>query len=199
MEASDPNIKQVTVIQPVVSEGGSRRQKKQNNAKDPRVITQKVPREKEKEKIPPKKEGGGTSPGTLTQLASTSVPGPFTDPVGVNSIATQKAAPIGGSSIVKVVLQPKKKQTKVLLAAPKVVGHANKTRRAARKIRMSTVGLGKKMTRAKTIRQDAGKLSLEAIKKDLVKAALIKEDSKAPEAILRQIYSDYMMLKKRAL
>lgn len=186
MEASDPNIKQVTVMQPVVSEGGSRRQKK---PKDPKVITQKVSR----------KEGGGTSPGTLTQLASTSVPGPVANPVGVNSVVTQKAAPIGGSSIVKVVLQPKKKQTKVLLAAPKVVGQANKTRRAARKIRMSTVGLGKKMTRAKTIRQDATKLSLEAIKKDLVKAGLVKADSKAPEEILRQIYSDYMMLKKRAL
>jgi hypothetical protein len=191
MEASDPNIKQVTVIQPVVTEGGSRRQKK---TKDSRVTTQKV--HKEKEKIPPKKEGGGTSPGTLTQLASTSVPGPLTDPVGVNSVVTQKGAPIGGS--VKVVLQPKKKQTKVLLAAaaPKT---ANKTRRVARKIRMSTAGLGKKMTRAKTIRQDATKLSLEAIKKDLVKAGLVKADSKAPEEILRQIYSDYMMLKKKAL
>ena len=188
MEASDPNIKQVTVMQPVVSEGGSRRQKK---PKDPKVITQKVSR----------KEGGGTSPGTLTQLASTSVPGPVANPVGVNSVVTQKAAPIiGGSSTVpvKVVLQPKKKQTKVLLAAaaPKTT---TKTRRVARKIRMSTAGLGKKMTRAKTIRQDATKLSLEAIKKDLVKAGLVKADSKAPEEILRQIYSDYMMLKKKAL
>ena len=185
MAEADPNIKQITLTQTTSAQEGGSRKRKPKPAKAS-AQTQKV-----------HKEGGGsTSPGTLTQLASTSVPGPVANPVRVNAVS----APVGGSSTVpvKVVLQPKKKQTKVLLAAaaPKTT---TKTRRVARKIRMSTVGLGKKMTRAKTIRQDAGKLSLEAIKKDLIKAALIKADSKAPEAILRQIYSDYMMLKKRAL
>lgn len=189
MTDADPNIKQITLTQTTPAKEGGSRKRKPKPAKAS-AQTQKV-----------HKEGGGTSPGTLTQLASTSVPGPVANPVGVNSVVTQKAAPIiGGSSTVpvKVVLQPKKKQTKVLLAAaaPKT---ATKTRRVARKIRMSTAGLGKKMTRAKTIRQDATKLSLEAIKKDLVKAGLVKADSKAPEEILRQIYSDYMMLKKKAL
>ena len=190
MAEADPNIKQITLTQTTPAQEGGSRKRKPKPAKAS-AQTQKV-----------HKEGGGsTSPGTLTQLASTSVPGPVANPVGVNSVVTQKAAPIiGGSSTVpvKVVLQPKKKQTKVLLAAaaPKTT---TKTRRVARKIRMSTLGLGKKMTRAKTIRQDATKLSLEAIKKDLVKAGLVKADSKAPEEILRQIYSDYMMLKKRAL
>jgi hypothetical protein len=64
---------------------------------------------------------------------------------------------------------------------------------------MSTTGLGKKLHRAKTIRQDAKDTSLEGIKKILIKAALIKSDSKAPEPVLRQIYADYMMLKKKAL
>ena len=186
MAEADPNIKQITLTQTTSAQEGGSRKRKPKPAKAS-AQTQKV-----------HKEGGGsTSPGTLTQLASTSVPGPIVKPVAVVT------KPVVGGSIdvpVKVLLSPKKKQTKVMLAAPKVATKTTtKTRRVARKIRMSTVGLGKKMTRAKTIRQDASKLSVEAIKKDLVKAALIKADSQAPEEILRQIYSDYMMLKKRAL
>jgi hypothetical protein len=60
-------------------------------------------------------------------------------------------------------------------------------------------GLNRKIKAARTIRQKASKDTIDDIKKALVKATLIKSDSKAPEQMLRQMYADYMMLKKRAL
>ena len=108
---------------------------------------------------------------------------------------------------VKVILEKKKKATRVVLAPTKVkklnptpsTSQASKTRKVARKIRMSLNGFGKRVTRANTIRVDAKKQKLEDVKKTLVEAKLIKTDSKAPEGVLRQMYSDYMMLKNRAL
>ncbi len=194
------------------------------------------------------KEGGGsTSPGTMTQLAASHVPGGVTaaasaSAVGVDSALTQKGSPLGGgvggggagaavasavpapTAPVKVVLAaPKKGGSKVVLAAaaaPKLVGHgggsggaaaapsgggsaAAKTRKhkggAARKIRVSMSSLSKKIHRAKTIRHKAKDDSLAEVKKALHKAGLIKAESKAPEAVLRQMYADFLTLKSRAL
>jgi hypothetical protein len=88
-----------------------------------------------------------------------------------------------------------------LAAAKPVVKPAAKTRKntAARKVRMNMAGLSRKIHVAKTIRQKAVGDKIEDIKKALEKAALIKAGSKAPEQMLRQMYADYMMLKKRAL
>ena len=176
------------------------------------------------------KEGGGsTSPGTMTQLTTSHVPGTATavaaaEALGVNSAMTQKGSPLGGvgagatggggaqpastATSVKVVLAAAKKpKGKVVLAAaaapkPAMVAAAQqrgKTRKMARKIKVSMSSLSKKIHRAKTIRHKATKDMIEEIKKVLHKAGLIKLDSKAPEAILRQMYADFMTLKNRAL
>jgi hypothetical protein len=114
---------------------------------------------------------------------------------------------------VKVVLAAaKKKKPGVVLAAavtakpaiqPAAGGglkkHAATTRHKARKIKVSMKTLRKKIHRAKTIRKSAEGASLEQIKKELQKAGILKEGSKAPEGILRQMYADFMTLKSRAL
>jgi hypothetical protein len=104
---------------------------------------------------------------------------------------------------VKVVLAPsKKKQTKVILAPPvvtKTISGKNKTLKVARRIRMNVDGLTRKMNRAKTIKKESEKMPMDTMKKELVSAGLIKTESKAPDAILRQMYSDFQMLKQRAL
>jgi hypothetical protein len=152
-----------------------------------------------------RKQKGGTSPGTITQLRADHVPGiPIVPLVGVDSALTQSAAPSGGALVkreqtpgpVKVVLDAPKKKPVIL--QPKI-GPQKKTRRVSRSIRVSVSGLGKRLNRAKTIRKDAGSLDFAEVKKALIKASLIKADSKAPESILRQMYADYMMLKDRAL
>jgi hypothetical protein len=104
---------------------------------------------------------------------------------------------------VKVVLAPsKKKQTKVILAPPvvtKTISGKNKTLKVARRIRMNVDGLTRKMNRAKTIKKESEKMPMDTMKKELVSVGLIKLESKAPDSILRQMYSDFQMLKQRAL
>jgi hypothetical protein len=110
-------------------------------------------------------------------------------------------SPTGGAATpVKVVLTQSRKK-KVLLAAPKKVApaHEGAKHKTAKKIHVNLKGLGSGLRRAKTIRKKASKHTLEEIKKALVEAKLIKAESKAPEGILRQMYADYMVLKKKAL
>ena len=192
-----------------VASGGTRKRKRRTTA---RAETMKVGKEGQ--------QHGGTSPGTSLQVEANRAPGGLPPPPAEfkNSTGTALAktttdsspAPVqgGGSSSskpVKVVLE-KKKATRVVLAPtkvkklnPVVPSTKAKTRKVAKKIRMSLNGFGKRMTRAHTIRVDAKKQTIDDVKKTLVEAKLIKAESKAPEGVLRQMYSDYMMLKNRAL
>ena len=205
---SDPNVKNITLVSPSSyaeggsTEGGGTRRK---GRKGSRSKTFKVDATRE--------GGGSTSPGTLTQLAASSIPGsapPAIEPVGVDSALTEKGAVLiskGGATEaqkpMKVVLEAaKKKKGKVILAAAKpVVTAASKTRKAghAKKVRVTISNLGKKIHMAKQIRKAASDSSIEEVKKDLTKAGLVKAGSKAPDAMLRQIYADFMTLKGRAL
>lgn len=169
---------------------------------------------------------GGTSPGTIVQLQSSSIPAganaPVVKPATANILASpaQAAAstpapanapgtiPTGGGTAkkVKVVLAPpKKKVGKVVLAPPKqkivtaLTKLGSKTRKVSKKIKMSLGGLKKRLTRAHHIKQESKKISIETIKRALTQAGLIKADSKAPESVLRQMYADFQMLKNRAL
>ena len=166
---------------------------------------------------------GGTSPGTLVQVQANRAPNApllstnfqkSTEVVLAKpTIATESTpAPVsvsiqgGGTHAkpVKVILEKKKKGTRVILGPTKVkklnpIGSQAKTRKVAKKIRMSLNGFGKRVTRANTIRVEAKKQSIEDLKKTLVEAKLIKAESKAPEGVLRQMYADYMTLKNRAL
>lgn len=159
------------------------------------------------------KQTGGTSPGTTLQVEANKPPGPAAPPPPpfTNSTETTLAktttnsspAPVQGGAV-KVILEKKKKASRVVLSPMKVkklqpVTVPAKTRKIAKKIRMSLNGFGKRVTRANTIRVEAKKHRLEDVKKSLVEAKLVKADTKAPEGVLRQMYSDYMMLKNRAL
>ena len=122
----------------------------------------------------------------------------------------------GTDKAVKVVLAPKRKTQKVVLSPAKKVVKLpattspmtppaavkkvrGKTHKAARRIRVSVEGLTKRMNRAKTIKKVSQTLTLEKLKEELVAAGLIKKESKAPESILRQMYTDFQLLKQRAL
>lgn len=203
---ADPNIKQIKLTPTEPQQGGTRKR-----AKTP----------KKKFELPTvSKEGGGsTSPGTMTQLATSHVTTPIKtpDPVGVNSPLTQVGTPVVKQSAgakptpvqpvkqtagapVKVVLGELKKKPKVVLAAAKAKAPVQtRKNKAARKVRVSMVSLSRKIHRATDIRKKASEDKIEEIKKALQKAELIKADSKAPEIMLRQMYADFMMLKKRAL
>lgn len=139
----------------------------------------------------------------LAKVATNSAPASVVGP----SHPTAKDQQVGGKKAVRVILaQGKRKPTRVILSPAKVKklpgttsSEKAKTRKVVKKIRMSLNGFGKRVTRANTIRRDASKQPIADVKKVLVSAKLIKETSKAPDDILRKMYSDYMMLKNRAL
>ena len=146
---------------------------------------------------------GGTSPGTMNQLASTSVPAAPAAPPAIPSQPSNLAKvtnsvpspPLVGGSVtkpVKVVLGPKAAKSQVILSPKKSVlapsaNPAAKTRKHAKKIRMSLGGFGKRVTRANKIRFDAKKQGIDDIKKILKEAKLVKDTTKAPELSLIHI------------
>lgn len=218
--ADDPNTKQVKItggaaaaLEPSTYETmeGGKRNTSRKRAKFPARVTAM------------KDGGGSTSPGTMVQLASTHVPGPPISVTGVASNLSMKGATVaaeapsisltGGKRVTpaataaaeppvakdqKVVLKPK--VSKVVLGAKitKKVHHT-KRNKTIKKVAVSLGGLSSKLSRAKTIRNKASKHTLEEVKRDLTKAGLIKGDTKAPEDVLRSMYADFMLLKKRAI
>ena len=195
MTEADPNIKNIKLIGGTTDGKSRKRQAGKSQRK-----TFKIGQE----------GAGGTSPGTMVQLESSRVPGaaPQTpEPVGVNAPLTSAGTPIEATQSagkkdepVKVVLAAAKKKKGVILAAAKPK-HDSKTKKISKtkKVRVTISNLGKKIHKAKEIRKAATDTSIEDVKKALQKAALIKPESKAPEAMLRQLYADFMMLKGRAL
>ena len=167
---------------------------------------------------------GGTSPGTIVQIQANRAPSSIASvPNSGNAsnlaktVTESTPATTAQEQTLKGGVQEKHKPVKVVLAAgksnknvvlapakvKKVITHTptqnQKTRKIAKRIRMSIGGLSKRVTRANHIRGESRKQDISAIKKTLVEAKLIKRDTKAPEAILRSMYSDYMMLKNKAL
>ena len=156
--------------------------------------------------VPPSGGGAPTPPSTPVPM-STPAPPPTPTPTNAPVTAQQQ-----GGKPVRVILDPSKKKTKKLVLSPpktviKLPGaepvHAqkrnNKTQKVSRRIRVSVDGLKKRVYRAKTIKKESQKMSIDQLKKELQVAGLIKDGSKAPEGILRQMYSDFQMLKQRAL
>ncbi len=205
---SDGTSKVFTVTAEAASTIGGTR--KRRRTKRSTAETMKVGKEPQK---------GGTSPGTTLQIEANKAPGggsvpsanfqKSTDVALAKTTTESSPAPVqAGGKPVKVILEKKKKGTRVVLAPTKVkklnpvsvpLAAKSQTRKVAKKIRMSLNGFGKRVTRANTIRVDAKKQKIEDVKKTLVEAKLIKADSKAPEGVLRQMYADYMTLKNRAL
>lgn len=197
---ADPNIKTVKIInksaeapaEDVPQEGG---EKKRATRKKKFII----------HSVTVKKEGGGQAPGTVDQLDSTRVPGSDdTKAVGMPSVLTQSGATVGaiapsiGGSTPRVVLAKSRKKSSVILAGPKHVERAAH-KKTAKKVHVNLHGLTRKVHKAKKIENKATETTVADIKSELVKAGLVKAETKAPESVLRQIYSDLMVLKKRAL
>lgn len=211
---ADPNIKTVKIInksaeaqvEDVPQEGG---EKKRATRKKKFII----------HSVTVKKEGGGQHPGTVDQLVSTRVPGSDdTKAVGMPSALTQSGATVGpiapsiggsatslggsatslGGAVPRVVLAKSRKKSSVILAGPKHVERAAH-KKTAKKVHVNLHGLTRKVHKAKKIENKATETTVADIKSELVKAGLVKAETKAPESVLRQIYSDLMVLKKRAL
>jgi hypothetical protein len=95
----------------------------------------------------------------------------------------------------KVLLNPKKYK-------PSLTSSSSSDHKKTRKNRKITLGLStlhKRVTRAKKIREQVKEIPLADLRKELVKRGLIKESSKAPESILRQIAADAQIVAGKGL
>jgi len=77
-------------------------------------------------------------------------------------------------------------------------GGADKTRKN-RKIKIKMAVLSRKHKKTQNIVKKIQDMNITDLKKELVKKGLIKETSKAPESILRQIASDAQIIKEKSL
>lgn len=197
--SADPNIKNFTLVGgkselDALSSGGKRGSRKRQSGGD-------------QTNVPP----GPSYQMTAANSAAARTSVPQVMPAAAPSPAPVQAPvaqPVTGGyqKNVKVVLTPKKKTNKVVLDAPKkkkvpitLATTQSKTRKVAKKIRMNISNMSKRMTRANEIRKESKSLDIEKIKAALKSSGLIKESTKAPDAILRSMYTDFHLLKNKAL
>ena len=119
-----------------------------------------------------------------------------------------KAPPIsqeGGQPAGKIVLNPPKTpriklQPKTSQVAAKVSPQANtNTTRKARRFRLTVSNLNHRFTRAKKVTEHSNRQPIQSIRDYLLQKGVIQAKSKAPEKMLRSMYSDFMILKDPAL
>lgn len=100
----------------------------------------------------------------------------------------------------KVILNPPRHQRVKL--QPKVIHHStghslvNQSRKARR---IHLTNLTHRFTRAKRVHDDTEKKPMDSIREYLIQKGVIQAKSKAPEKMLRSMYSDFMLLKDQAL
>ena len=141
--------------------------------------------------LPLRQLGGGPAPAAATQQPTPAA-------------ATQQPTPTlqGGAKSIRVELKKGATQKKVHLN-PKKDGHVQvhkkeKTKKN-RRITLGLVGLHKRLTRAKKIHHHVKEMPLAELKAQLVKRGLVKETTKAPESVLRQIAADAQIVVGSAL
>uniref|UniRef100_A0A6C0IC42 Uncharacterized protein n=1 Tax=viral metagenome TaxID=1070528 RepID=A0A6C0IC42_9ZZZZ len=154
-------------------------------------------------------------PTRVTNLIAGGSLAPPVPPVPVQQTNIPPPAPIyppkmGGASTshlnTKLILSPpKKKETRLLLKGPKQAAAAatavpDKTRKAVRKIKLGLRGLTTKIHRATRLHKKVKEMKKEDIEQLLKEKGLLKAGKKAPpEALMRQMYADYLMLTSRGL
>ena len=129
---------------------------------------------------------------------------PSYTPVPDRSAApTGQYAQAGGDhKHIKVELKKKTNSKKVHLNPKKAEAPKATKKHQTRKHRKVTIGvstLHKRITYAKKLHKQAKDMPIDKLKEKLVKAGLIKSNSKAPESVLRQIAADAEVVKNKAL
>lgn len=123
--------------------------------------------------------------------------------------ASQAPAPLAngqqGGAKKKLVLAPSRKaKGKVHLASPSPASGSQASRRSkgTRKIRVQLSCMKKRLHRAKTIKSESRQKPIAEVRRILEEAKLVKpraDGKQVPESVLRDIYSDYMLLRNRVL
>ncbi len=110
----------------------------------------------------------------------------------------------GGQTTNLVLKPPKRRETRLLMKAPKGEGiqtsQTNSTRKNLKKITLGLRGLTVKIQRASKLHKKVSDMKKEDVKKVLVEKGILKAGKKdPPESLMRQMYSDYLILTSKGL
>ncbi len=148
------------------------------------------------------KIGGDVVPATVSAPATTP---PATDSANLPAPSAPAAggAVAGAGTAAKVVLGGKKQKAMKVLLTKKNHGPADTPAtlqsKKHRKVTLGIQHLKRRVTKARRLNKITKTLSIDQIRKELLAAKIIKEDSKAPEAILRQMYADAKLITTKSL
>jgi hypothetical protein len=137
---------------------------------------------------PPITMGGGTKHNSTAQQAQQ-----LQQPQSSRKVELRKPAPQHR----KVLLNPKK--YKIAGENHQHTGGKSTKTRKARRVTLGITTFHKRLTRAKNIHKDVKELPIDELRKELIKRGLIRESSKAPESVLRQIASDARIVASNGL
>lgn len=160
-----------------------------------------------------RQEGGADETAVAAAPAITKMDAPPPQPVKTNippgpeiTKATPTPAPAtqtGGTT--KVILKSKVKRTaKVLLKKKEAPGPAPVPTPTSKPLKVKTrkvilKSLNKRLKKTRHAVKQAQQLPIQQVRAVLVDKGLIKATSKAPESVLRQIYSDSLIVAKKTL
>jgi hypothetical protein len=137
----------------------------------------------------------GGDNGATVQLSASRAPGSSANVVPVVSGASPGGpGPFGGG----FHLQPPKRKTRIALKGPMQLHNKVKhmSRKAPRKIHIRSRGVTSRLLKAKVAAKQAATAPIGEIKGKLEASKIIKKGSKAPEAMLRNMYADLLITKK---
>lgn len=158
-----------------------------------------------------KQHGGDVTAGVINLRSSyaPTLPGaPAPVPV-ISGVSPSGPAPVGGAR--RLVLAPPKRRTRIALKAKKMRGGSESANnvppppqlpisggatRKARKIHLRVKGVTSRLAKAKKAKKQAMNCPISEVRSKLEAAKVIKKGSKAPEAMLRNMYADLLITKK---
>jgi len=159
--------------------------------------------------------GGALSPAPVAAITGNTVTPvqlpmlPVEDKVSPSAPHGPSASPLPhgqqGGAKKKLVLAPSRKaKGKVHLASPShsPASQASRRSKGTRKIRVQLSCMKKRLHRAKTIKSESRQKPIAEVRRILEEAKLVKpraDGKQVPESVLRDIYSDYMLLRNRVL
>lgn len=154
------------------------------------------------------KIGGDVAPATASASSPASAPATANSanlaaaPAAQAAAEPATAAATAGTAA-KVVLGGKKPKAMKVLLTKKNHGPADTPAplqsKKHRKVTLGIQHLKRRVTKARRLNKMTTTLSINQIRNELIAGKIIKENSKAPEAILRQMYADAKLITTKSL
>ena len=196
----DASIKSLTITGTAVDDAKRSRQKGLQSRKRRGVIVNDDPLDEPVRPAQPLIPAQSVRPVQAVQPVRLAIPSQPVQPVRpvepVKIISLEKATV--PSPAQKVVLNPPK-QIRVKLQpkpTPVITQPSVNTTRKARKIQLVVSNLNQRFTRAKKVKDETENTTIDFIREYLIQKGVIQQKSKAPEKMLRSMYSDFRILKE---